>query len=309
MDFLYSEIEPYAFGSIKVSKLHTLYWECSGNPNGINVLVIHGGPGSCSDSLSRRLFNPDKFNIIQYDQRGCGKSMPVGELKENTTLALVDDIETLRKYLKINKWHLFGGSWGATLSLIYGINYPHSILTFILRGVFLGRNSDLRWIYQDGASKFFPEEFASYISVIPEDERSDLIRSYYLRISSEIDSIRNQAVKAWTLWELSCGNLVPSKTARNLARNIDFSNIFAKIESYFFYNKLFIEENYILNNIGTIKHIPTFIVNGRYDVICPVENAWELHKALDNSQIAIIPIAGHMDIEIAKFLVKYMDMI
>jgi len=208
---LFPKIEVREKGFLQVSDIHTIYWERSGNPNGKKILVIHGGPGGGSQPRYRRYFDPDKFDIIQFDQRGCGSSTPFSELKENTTNHLVDDIEKLRIFLKIDTWHLFGGSWGSTLSLIYAIKNPSRVTSLTLRGIFLCRKFELLWFYQYGASEIFPDEFEEYISVIPKEERNDLISSFYKYLTSSDANLRSKAAAAWTKWELSTSHLISKK--------------------------------------------------------------------------------------------------
>ena len=290
---LFPSIEPNAQGFLKVSKIHKIYWERSGNPKGEKILVIHGGPGAGSQPRYRRYFNPNKFDIIQFDQRGCGKSIPFSELKENTTNDLVVDIEKLRKFLKIDKWHLFGGSWGSTLSLVYAINYPRRVTSLILRGIFLCRKFELSWFYQYGASEIFPDEYEKYISVIPVKERNNLIRAFYKYLTSSDNDLRERSAIAWTNWEISTSHLIKKNINFSSSEVNSFPDAFARIESHYFINNIFLEENFILKNIEKIKFIPTKIIQGRYDIVCPMRSAWDLHKKLHNSELFIIDEAGH----------------
>ena len=289
---LFPSIEPRKKGFLKVSEIHNIYWERSGNPEGEKVLLIHGGPGAGSQPKYRRYFDPRKFDIIQFDQRGCGNSKPFSELRENTTTHLVDDIENLRNYLHIEKWHLFGGSWGSTLSLIYAINHPDRVISLILRGIFLCRDFELSWFYQYGASEIFPDEYEKYISVIKENDRENLISSFYKLLTSNDNTQRAKASAAWTQWELSTSHLIKRDIDIKLNKN-SFSDAFARIECHYFINKIFLDENYILRNIKKIETIPTHIVQGRYDIVCPMRSAWELHQKLLNSRLYIIEDAGH----------------
>ena len=290
---LFPKIAVREKGFLQVSDIHTIYWERSGNPNGKKILVIHGGPGGGSQPRYRRYFDPDKFDIIQFDQRGCGSSTPFSELKENTTNHLVDDIEKLRILLKIDSWHLFGGSWGSTLSLIYAIKNPSRVISLTLRGIFLCRKFELLWFYQYGASEIFPDEFEEYISVIPKEERNDLISSFYKYLTSSDANLRSKAAAAWTKWELSTSHLINKKFDFDKSAVNSFSDAFARIECHYFINNIFLEDDFILKNIKIIESIPTKIIQGRYDVVCPVRSAWDLNKKLKNSELIIVDDAGH----------------
>ena len=308
-DFLYPKIEPYATGNLPVSQLHTIFWERSGNPNGEPVIVIHGGPGGGSQPSYRQYFNPEKFDIIQFDQRGCGKSTPYAELNENNTQNSVSDIEALRNHFGIDSWHVFGGSWGSTLSLIYAQNHPSRAISLVLRGIFMCRKSELHWFYQDGASHVFPDAFEPYSTHIPESERNDLIAAYYRRLTSEDVSIRRAAAKEWTRWEMATSRMFPDPDYLEKAEDLDFAVAFARIECHYFINGIFVEDGHILNNCDKIVNIPTTIIQGRYDMVCPTKSAWELHKALQNSNLVIVPDAGHSmgETSIARELVKATD--
>ena len=290
---LFQEIEPREQGILKVSPLHSIYWERSGNENGLPVLIIHGGPGGGSSPSYRRYFDPKKFNIIQFDQRGCGRSTPHSELEENTTHHLIEDIEKLRKHLKIESWHVFGGSWGSTLSLIYAIKFTGKVLSLTLRGIFLCRKNEINWFYQKGASEIFPDEFDLFKSVIPQLERDDLLNAFHKRLTSQDGSERAIAAHAWTRWEMSTSFLKPKELSIKKAANDNFSDSFARIECHYFVNNIFLEENYILKNISKIKDIPISIVQGRYDVVCPMRSAWDLNKSLPSSKLYVIDNAGH----------------
>ncbi len=305
-EILFPQIELREKGFLQVSNLHKIYWERSGNPEGIKILVVHGGPGGGSQPKYRRYFDPVIFDIIQFDQRGCGYSEPFSELKENTTLDLVRDIEKLRETFKIEKWHLFGGSWGSTLSLVYAINYPSRVLSLTLRGIFLCRSFELSWFYQHGASEIFPDEFDRYISVIPLNERDDLISSFYKYLTGSDNNLRKKAANAWTAWELATSHLITRNINLEKIQSNSFADAFARIECHYFINKIFLEEDYILRNIRIIESIPTKIIQGRYDVVCPVRSAWDLSKKLKNSELFIINDAGHSVSEkgIAKKLVE-----
>jgi len=306
---LYPKIEAYSTGFLEVSSLHTIHWERAGNPKGIPVIVIHGGPGGGSQPSYRRYFNPDKFDIIQFDQRGCGKSTPYAELKDNNTQASVSDMELLRENFGIDKWHVFGGSWGSTLSLIYAQNHPERVLSLTLRGIFMCRKSELHWFYQDGASHIFPDAFDSYRDHIPLEEQNNLIKAYYSRLTSDDVDTRRAAAREWTRWEMATSRLFPDPEYLDKAEDLDFAVAFARIECHYFINAIFVEEAYILNNIEKVKSIPTTIVQGRYDVVCPTKSAWELHKSMETSELIIVPDAGHSmgEVSIARELVNATD--
>ncbi len=304
-DVLYPKIEAYRTGFLEVSDLHIIAWERSGNPEGIPVIVIHGGPGGGSQPSYRRYFDPEKYDIIQFDQRGCGKSTPYAELKDNNTQASVSDIEMLREHLGIEKWHVFGGSWGSTLSLIYSQYHPSRVKSLILRGIFMCRKSELHWFYQDGASHVFPDAFDSYRDHIPPEEQDDLIKAYYSRLTSEDVETRRAAAREWTRWEMATSRLFPDPEYLDKAEDLDFAVAFARIECHYFINAIFVEEAHILNNASQIQHIPTTIIQGRYDMVCPPRSAWQLHKALPDSKLVMVPDAGHSmgEVSIARELV------
>ncbi len=308
-EVLYPEIDAYSTGFLQVSELHTIAWERSGNPDGIPVIVIHGGPGGGSQPSYRRYFNPEKFDIIQFDQRGCGQSTPYAELTDNNTHASVSDLEMLRESFGIERWHVFGGSWGSTLSLIYAQNHPNRVLSLTLRGIFMCRKSELHWFYQDGASHIFPDAFDHYRDHIPKDEQGNLIEAYYSRLTNSDVDVRRSAAREWTRWEMATSRLFPDPEYLDKAEDLDFAVAFARIECHYFINAIFVEEAYILNHASKIIDIPTTIVQGRYDVVCPPKSAWELHKALPQSDLIIVPDAGHSmgEVSIARELVKATD--
>ena len=308
-EVLYPEIDAYSTGFLQVSELHTIAWERSGNPDGIPVIVIHGGPGGGSQPSYRRYFNPEKFDIIQFDQRGCGQSTPYAELTDNNTHESVSDLEMLRESFGIERWHVFGGSWGSTLSLIYAQNHPNRVLSLTLRGIFMCRKSELHWFYQDGASHIFPDAFDHYRDHIPKDEQGNLIEAYYSRLTDSDVDVRRSAAREWTRWEMATSRLFPDPEYLDKAEDLDFAVAFARIECHYFINGIFVEEAYILNHASKIIDIPTTIVQGRYDVVCPPKSAWELHKALPQSDLIIVPDAGHSmgEVSIARELVKATD--
>lgn len=290
----YPEIEAYQSAHLKVSDLHSIYYEQAGNPNGKPVVFVHGGPGGGVDPSMRRFFDPKKWRVILFDQRGCGKSLPFSELKDNTTWDLVDDMEKLRKELKIEKWTVFGGSWGSTLALSYAIMHPEKVKELILRGIFLLRKKEIDWFYQEGASYIFPDAWDKYLAPIPVDERNDLVRAFYKRLTSPDKNTRSEAAKAWSVWEGSTSKLFLDPTFVERFGGDEFADAFARIECHYFMNKgFFKEDGWILNNVDKIRHIPAWIVQGRYDVVCPAVSAHELHKAWPESKLHIIPDAGH----------------
>lgn len=296
---LYPAIEPYHQGFLKVSDLHTIYFEESGNPDGKAVIILHGGPGGGSQPIYRQYFDSNRWRIIQFDQRGCGKSTPHAELAENTTWHLVEDIETLRKYLKIDRWVVSGGSWGSTLALAYSETHPDYCQALILRGIFLLRKKELAWFYQEGAGYFFPDAWEDYVQPIPIAERDDMISAYYRRLTSDDHQVRSQAARAWSIWEASTSKLIPEPALINRFGVEDFADAFARIECHYFMNKgFFTSENQLLQNIDRIRHIPTVIVQGRYDVVCPMFTAWELHQVFPEAEFMVIPDAGHSMTEI-----------
>lgn len=303
---LYPDIKPYAEHRLDVDNIHSLYVEECGTPTGIPVLFLHGGPGGGTEPFNRRFFNPEKYRIILFDQRGCGKSKPHGELKNNTTQHLIDDIEKIREHLGIEQWVLFGGSWGATLSLLYAQAFPDKVTAMILRGIFLSRQKDLQWLYRDGANRVFPDAWKEFIKPIPEAERSDLLTAYHNRLNSDNEIVRMSACKAWSSWEGSCATLKPSTKVMNHFTDPHTAVSLARIEVHYFLNNSFIEENQILNNMEAIESIPGIIVHGRYDMVCPLDNAMALSQAWENAELNIIREAGHASSEpaISDALVK-----
>ena len=291
---LYPPLEPYDHGYLQVSDLHTIHYDQSGNPNGKPVVVLHGGPGGGAAPVYRQYFNPEKWRIIMFDQRGCGKSTPYAELTENTTWDLVADIEKLRNKLGIEQWFVFGGSWGSTLSLAYSQSHPSACLGLILRGIFMLRQQELQWFYQSGASYIFPDAWESYLKPIPPEERTDLISAYHKRLTSEDRQIRLEAARAWSVWEASTSKLIPSDKSIQRFGSDQFAEAFARIECHYFVNKGFLEtENQLLDNCDRIAHLPGVIVQGRYDVVCPMVTSWELHKVWPRAEYLVIPDAGH----------------
>ncbi|KAF6754591.1 proline iminopeptidase [Ephemerocybe angulata] len=295
---MYPPIEPYLSGRLQVSEIHDLYYEISGNKNGSPVVFLHGGPGSGCRESDRSYFNPEKYKIILFDQRGSGRSNPIGSLQDNTTWDLVADIEKLRVELGVEKWHVFGGSWGSTLSLVYAQTHPDRVRSLVVRGIITFRQSERRWIHQEGGtSNLFPEAWDEFVSVIPVEERGDMVKAYHKRIHSEDEGERKAAARAWAKYEMATTKLRPDPEAIELALNNDFasSSLKVKIESHFFVNAGFIKEGQIFakENLEKIRHIPMIIVNGRYDAVCPPSTAYELKKELPHAELHIVPDAGH----------------
>ena len=290
---LYPELKPYQRHSLKVSELHELYIDEAGNPDGIPVLFVHGGPGGGCDGSSRRFYDPALYRIVTFDQRGCGRSTPHGELSDNTTQDLIADMEAIRVHLGIDSWVLFGGSWGSTLSLLYAQHYPQRVMALVLRGIFLCRQCDFDWLYKDGANRIFPDYWEEFIKPIPQSERGDLTQAYYSRLLGDDELLRMGVAKAWSAWEGNCSKLRPSSTALAKFTKPHNALAMARIETHYFVNKGFIDENHILNNMQSIKDIPGRIVHGRYDMVCPLDNALRLHQQWPNSELVIVRDAGH----------------
>ncbi|KAF8349172.1 prolyl aminopeptidase serine peptidase [Amanita rubescens] len=303
--------EPFEVSTLKVSDVHTLYYEISGNKNGNPVVYLHGGPGGGTHPADRGYFDPNKYKIVMFDQRGAGKSTPSACTDENTTWDLVKDVEKLREHLKIEKWHVFGGSWGSTLSLAYAQSHPERVKSLVLRGIFTLRKSELRFFYQDGTSHLFPEAWAEYEAIIPENERRDMIKAYSVRLNSPDEKTRLQAAKAWSKWELSTSRLYIDEDSVSHSEDDKFALAFARIENHYFVNEGFMREGQLLEqqSLDKIRHIPVVIVQGRYDVVCPATTAYALHKALPKSELYIVQDAGHSAREpgIAKLLVEATD--
>ncbi|WP_029512984.1 prolyl aminopeptidase [Mycoplasmopsis iners] len=308
LKYLYPEIEPYETGYLPEEDGHQVYYEVSGNPNGIPIVYVHGGPGGGTSPVCRRFFDPKHYKIVLFDQRGCGKSKPSLKLENNNSQKLVSDMERLRLHLKVKQWVLFGGSWGTTLSLLYAIKFPQNVSSLILRGVFLARKSDNHWLYQEGASWFKPVEYARYTECLSKQEKQDIIKAYYHRMNSDDLVIKNQALTEWARWE-TCLVSVNKITfdEKQFKENAEI----ALLENWFFVNDTFIPENYILNNTDKIKDIPTYIVHGEYDLDCRPSGAYELHKKLPNSQLFLLSKTAHTQREykIAQKLVEITDML
>lgn len=294
MRALYPAITPYNTGMLQVSDLHRIYYEQSGNPNGKAVIFLHGGPGGGSQPVYRQFFDPTLWRIILFDQRGCGQSTPHAELRENTTWDLVSDIEKLRSHLGIDQWVVFGGSWGSTLALAYSQTHSDRCLGLILRGIFMLRQQEIQWFYQSGASYIFPDAWEAYLQPIPPAERGDLLTAYYQRLTSPDATVRQTAARAWSVWEASTSKLLQDLGLMDKFGEDLFAEAFARIECHYFVNRGFFEhEEQLLQGVERLRHIPAVIVQGRYDVVCPMVSAWELHQAWPEAEFIVIPDAGH----------------
>lgn len=289
-------LEPFNSGRLQVGDGHELYFEESGNPNGKPVVFVHGGPGGGTEPKQRRFFDPSAYRIVLFDQRGCGKSTPFASLEHNTTWHLVADMELLRTHLKIERWQVFGGSWGSTLALAYAQTHPQRVTELVLRGIFLLRKWEIDWFYQDGTSHLFPDAWEKYLAVIPEAERGDLVGAYYRRLTSPDAKVRSEAARAWSQWEGRTSYLLPNESYLSKTGEDAFADAFARIECHYFVNGGWVTgEKALLNpaNIARMKQIPGVIVQGRYDVVCPMESAWALHRAWPEADVRIVEDAGH----------------
>ena len=309
---LYPSVEPYDSGHIRVSPVHQLYYEQCGAPNGKPVVFLHGGPGAGLVPDYRRFFDPQAYRIILFEQRGAGRSLPHASLDDNTTWHLVQDIEHLREHFGVEQWLVFGGSWGSTLALAYAETHPERVRGLVLRGIFLCRPKEIRWFYEDsqGASAIFPDNWEPYVSLIPEAERGDMIGAYYRRLTSDDESVRLEAARAWARWEASALKLIPDQSLIDEFTEADKALAVARIECHYFVNNCFFDtDNYLLEHVDRIRQIPAVIVHGRYDVVCPFMNAWDLHRAWPEADLKIIPDAGHAATErgIADALVRATD--
>jgi proline iminopeptidase len=290
---LFPPLEPYRTHEIAVSDGHHLYLEECGNPQGIPVVFLHGGPGAGCERYHRQFFDPQIYRIVLFDQRGCGKSRPRACLAGNTTQALVSDMEAIRTLLGIERWLVFGGSWGSTLGLVYAQTHPERVLGLILRGIFLCRPRDIAWFYQDGASYVLPDYWQDYREVITADERNDMVSAYYHRLTGTDEVTMMAAAKAWALWEGRASTLLPRPAVVDHFANPSTALSLARIECHYFMNGSFLLEDQILRHAARLRDIPGVIVHGRYDVVCPLEQAWALHEAWPQARLQVIPDAGH----------------
>lgn len=293
MKTLYPPIKPYNQFELKVDQIHTIHVEECGDPEGLPVLFVHGGPGAGCTADDRRFFDPMRYRIILFDQRGCGHSKPHGNIENNTTQTLISDMETVREHLDIGRWLLFGGSWGSTLSLLYAQAHADRVMGLILRGIFLCREQDLRWFYQDGANHIYPDYWEEFMEPLSKSQQKDVIASYHRLLNTDDELARMGAAKHWSQWEGQCATLHPCKSVFNRFTHPHTAMSLALIETHFFHNKCFIEPNQILDEAHKLENIPGIIVHGRYDMICPLDNAVQLHNAWDRTELHIIRDAGH----------------
>ena len=294
MTTLFPPIEPYNHGWLSVGDGHEIYYEESGNPSGKPCLFVHGGPGGGASPAARQFFDPEKYRIVLFDQRGCGQSKPHASIEANTTWHLIDDIELIRETLDIDRWLVFGGSWGSTLSLAYAQRHPERVSELVLRGIFLLRSQELQWFYQHGASELYPDAWQHYLAPIPESERHDLISAFHSRLTSEDSEVRLSAARAWSVWEASTSFLIQNEDFMAQLDEPEAALAMARIECHYFVNGGFFESpNQLLEAIDKIRHIPCVIVQGRYDVVCPPTTAWDLHRAWPEADFKLIANAGH----------------
>ncbi len=289
---LFPAITPYASGYLAADSTHNLYWEQSGNPDGIPVLLLHGGPGAGASPTHRRFFDPDHYRIVIFDQRGSGRSTPLGSLENNTRAHLVQDIETLRQHLQIEKWHLFGGSWGSTLAMSYAAEYPERCISMIMRGIFLCEADEIEWFLY-GMRKIFPEAWEQFASFIDEDKQDNLLDEYYAALTGEDEKRQIQAAIGWSLYEGACSLLLPNYEIITTQEQKNQALALARVEAHFFKNEIIPKNESLLNNVDTYRRIPTTIVQGRYDVICPIISAHTLHQVWPEADYVVVPDAGH----------------
>lgn len=289
---------------------HEIYWERIGNPNGVPVVLFHGGPGGGIKPEYRKFFDPEYYQVILFDQRGAGKSRPHASLDKNTTWDLVQDAEDLREKFGIDQWIVFGGSWGSTLSMVYAETHPNRVKALVLRGLFMCRRQEIQWFYQSGASRLFPEAFEQYREFIPKEEQGDLVAAYYKRLTGEDHEVRLEAARRWSIWEGSTSQLVPEKDFIKNFGDPEFALAFARIECHYFTNGIFLDsDSWILDSAHKLENIPTTLIHGRYDVVCPVENAWDLKKKMPHMDLQIMERSGHstFESEIEQALLKTME--
>lgn len=294
---LYPAIKPNISHIFSVTKPHVLYVEECGNPNGVPVVVLHAGPGAGGDPHLRRFFDPQRYRIIIFDQRGCGRSTPHLELSHNTTKDLIDDIDAIRHFLGINRVILFGGGWGGLLALLYAEQYPQHVSALLLHQIFLGRKEDINWFYQDGACHIYPDYWQDFIKNVPENARSNIPKYYSECMQGSNDLARISAAKNWTSWQAHCSSLQPNLVVIDQHNESHFALTLAALESHYVTHQYFIKENQVLDSIHKIRHIPSYLIHGRYNVVCPLSGAWNLHQYLPSSNLSIVRDAGHSDRE------------
>ncbi|MEU2006444.1 prolyl aminopeptidase [Rhodococcus sp. NPDC019627] len=302
MRTLYPEIQPFRFGHLDVGDGQQVYWELSGNPDGKPVVFLHGGPGGGTDPAYRQFFDPAAYRIVLFDQRGCGRSTPHvadgADLSVNTTDRLLSDIEMLRDHLGVERWQVFGGSWGSTLALAYAQKHPHRVTELVLRGIFLLRRSEIDWYYNGGAAHLFPERWEQFLAPVPEQERDgDLVEAYHRVLHAEDVEIATRAAIAWSAWEGATSSLLPKPERIAESSEPRFALAFARIENHYFHHRGFLDEGQLLRDVARLEGIPGVIVQGRYDVVCPATSAWALHRAWPGSQLDIVGDAGHSAME------------
>jgi proline iminopeptidase len=310
-EVLYPPIEPYRTGYLRADGNHRIYFEESGNPGGKPAIFLHGGPGGGTEPRMRRFFNPKKYHIVLFDQRGCGRSRPHGSLVNNTTWHLVADMEALREQLGIERWLVFGGSWGSTLAIAYAQKHPRRVTELILRGIFLGRRSDIVWLYQDpeGTASVFPDQWEAYLAPIPPAERRNMVRAYYQRLTSSNSKTVQRAARAWSTWEGATSYLRSNRAEITMMGRSRYATALARIECHYFVHRCFLREGQLLDAVDVIRRIPAVIVQGRYDVICPMRGAWDLHRAWPEAELRVVDDAGHSAFEpgTARELVRATD--
>ena len=293
---LFPPTEPYETGTLALDGRHTMYWELCGNPEGRPVVFLHGGPGAGASAEHRRFFDPATYRIVIFDQRGAGRSTPLGELADNTTPHLIADMERLRERLGIERWQVFGGSWGSTLALAYAQAHPQRVTALVLRGIFLCRRPEIEWFLY-GMRQLYPEAWESFAGFLPEAERGDLLAAYHRRLADPDPAVHLPAARAWSIYEGACSTLLPSPETVAAFGSDRMALGLARIEAHYFRNDIFLPENALLEGVGKIRHIPAVIVQGRYDVVCPIVTADALHRAWPEADYVVVPDAGHSAME------------
>ncbi len=289
---LFPAIRPYSSGFLDVDGTHQIYWEQSGNPDGVPILFLHGGPGAGASPVHRQFFDPDFYRIVIFDQRGCGRSFPLGCLENNTTAHLVEDIEKLRRHLKINEWHVFGGSWGSTLAMHYASTHPEHVLSMILRGIFLCEQDEINWFLY-GMQKIFPEAWEQFSGLIPSDKKDDLLSQYYKRLTDPDPEVQMEAAVRWSLYEGACASLLPNYETITTEEQKQYALALARIEAHYFMHEVVAPEHSLFGKIDSLRAIPASIIQGRYDVICPIATAYKLHQLWPEADYIIVADAGH----------------